>query len=138
MEKGRSASFKAHLRTVQQLFEFSTFYAKNRTTCNMVNLDLVGRVYLCAAVLASSIPALCIHERTGVMPLVRGSSFMVKAPRGRPSWMENMKIALWGMSLYTSSNGIILLHSQNKATWITKNQLKGKKSSPKRNKWGKR
>ena len=47
-------------------------------------------VYLCAAVLASSIPALCIHERTGVMPLVRGSSFMVKAPRGRLSWMENM------------------------------------------------
>lgn len=47
-------------------------------------------VYLCAAVLASRIPALCIHERTGVMPLVRGSSFMVKAPRGRLSWMENM------------------------------------------------
>lgn len=50
--------------------------------------------HLCAAVLASSIPALCIHERTGVMPLASGSSFMVSAPRGRPSWMENMKTAL--------------------------------------------
>ena len=56
-------------------------------------------VYLCAAVFASNIPALCIQERTGVMPLVSGSSFMVKAPRGRLSWMENMKVTFWELSL---------------------------------------
>lgn len=41
--------------------------------------------YLCAAVLASRIPAPCIQERTGVMPVGSGSSFMVRAPLGRPS-----------------------------------------------------
>lgn len=38
--------------------------------------------YLWAAVLASTTPAVCIHERTGFMPLPSGSSFMVVPPRG--------------------------------------------------------
>ena len=51
--------------------------------------------YLWAAVLASKIPAPCIQERTGVMPVGSGSSFMVRPPRGRLSWMENIKVSFW-------------------------------------------
>lgn len=64
------------------------------TTTTLIHTHTYVMSHLCAAVLASSIPALCIQERTGVMPLASGSSFMVSAPRGRPSWMENMKMAL--------------------------------------------
>lgn len=55
--------------------------------------------YLWAAVLASKIPAPCIQERTGVMPVGSGSSFMVRAPRGRLSWMENIKVS-WELCLH--------------------------------------
>lgn len=56
--------------------------------------------YLWAAVLASKIPAPCIQERTGVMPVGSGSSFMVRAPRGRLSWMENIKVSFWELCLH--------------------------------------
>lgn len=61
---------------------------------------LLWDFYLCAAVLASKIPAPCIHERTGVMPVGSGSSFMVRAPRGRLSWMENIKVSFWELCLH--------------------------------------
>ncbi|CAB1423850.1 unnamed protein product [Pleuronectes platessa] len=56
-----------------------------------------GEIYLWAAVFASNIPAPCIQERTGVMPVGSGSSFMVRAPRGRLSWMENIKVSFWDL-----------------------------------------
>lgn len=43
---------------------------------------------------ASKIPAPCIQERTGVIPVGSGSSFMVRAPRGRLSCRENMKVSV--------------------------------------------
>lgn len=81
-------------------------------------------VYLCAAVFASNIPALCIQERTGVMPLVSGSSFMVKAPRGRLSWMENMKVTFWELSL----------NQITRPPGLTTSNWNGKNLSPKYNK----
>ncbi|TNN38650.1 hypothetical protein EYF80_051193 [Liparis tanakae] len=63
-------------------------------------LWFLGSSYLCAAVLASRIPAPCIQERTGVMPVGSGSSFMVRAPRGRLSWMENIKVSFRELCLH--------------------------------------
>lgn len=63
-------------------------------TCGAHARVSVERFYLWAAVFASKIPAPCIQERTGVMPVGSGSSFMVRAPLGRLSWMENIKVLL--------------------------------------------
>ena len=77
--------------------------------------------YLWAAVLASKIPAPCIQERTGVMPVGSGSSFMVRAPRGRLSWMENIKVSFWELCLHQKQERRIILPvpaTQKKPTWI--------------------
>lgn len=41
-----------------------------------------GFWYLCAAVLASTTPAVCIQDLTGFIPLPSGSSFILVPPRG--------------------------------------------------------
>ena len=71
--------------------------------------------------LASKIPAPCIQERTGVMPVGSGSSFMVRAPRGRLSWMENIKVSFWELCLHQKQERRIILPvpaTQKKPTWI--------------------
>lgn len=84
-----------------------------------------GRFYLWAAVLASRIPAPCIQERTGVMPVGSGSSFMVRAPRGRLSWMENIRLSFWELCLHQEQDRrwrIILpapaAQTSQRTTWI--------------------
>lgn len=74
--------------------------------------------------LASKIPAPCIQERTGVMPVGSGSSFMVRAPRGRLSWMENIKVSFWELCLHQKQERrrIILpvpaTQKSQRTTWI--------------------
>lgn len=74
--------------------------------------------------LASKIPAPCIQERTGVMPVGSGSSFMVRAPRGRLSWMENIKVSFWELCLHQEQERrrIILpvpaTQKSQRTTWI--------------------
>lgn len=66
---------------------------------------MIWQTYLWAAVLASTTPAVCIHDRTGFMPLPSGSSFIVVPPLGIFSWIPNIKAACaktsssrWGQS----------------------------------------
>lgn len=52
---------------------------------------MIWQTYLWAAVFASTTPAVCIHDRTGFMPLPSGSSFIVVPPLGIFSWIPNIK-----------------------------------------------
>lgn len=85
-----------HLHLDSQTVTLTHSLAHSRKVARVLLWDF----YLCAAVLASKIPAPCIHERTGVMPVGSGSSFMVRAPRGRLSWMENIKVSFWELCLH--------------------------------------